>query len=100
MKLYVVTHKDLSGPQKAIQAGHAIAEFMRKYPNNEWNCGSLVYLEVLDEYELDELFFEIAMVKEVYAGFNEPFFDDSLTAIAILGTPKIVEKLKKYPLMT
>ena len=54
MKLYVVVRDDLSVPQKAVQAGHALAEFLIKNETS-WNNGTLVYLRVPNEEHLRKL---------------------------------------------
>ena len=48
-KMYVVTRKDLSPEQQAVQAGHALAEFLLQQSDYEWDNGTLVYLTVPDQ---------------------------------------------------
>jgi hypothetical protein len=51
-KLFVLTRKDLSKSQQAIQAGHALAEYLLRGPVTFWENGTLVYLAVKDETNL------------------------------------------------
>jgi hypothetical protein len=43
-KLYVLVRKDLPKNYQAVQAGHAVAEYLLKNPKTKWNNGTLVYL--------------------------------------------------------
>lgn len=45
MKLYILVRRDLSKSQQAVQAGHAVAEFCRRFPEYR----TLVYLAVTEE---------------------------------------------------
>lgn len=51
-KLYVLVRKDFSKSQQAVQAGHAVAEYLLRGPSTFWGNGTLVYLGVRDENEL------------------------------------------------
>lgn len=44
-KLYVVVNEKLHPSQQAVQAGHAVAEFLRKNPHTQWANGHLIYLK-------------------------------------------------------
>jgi hypothetical protein len=51
-KLYVLVRKDLSRSQQAVQAGHAVGEYLLRGPSTVWGNGILVYLGVRNEEEL------------------------------------------------
>lgn len=51
-KLYVLVRKDLSKSQQAVQAGHAVAEFLLRGPSTFWGNGTLVYLGTRNETDL------------------------------------------------
>jgi len=53
-KLYVLVRKDLSVSQRAVQAGHAVAEWLLHGPETKWNNGTLIYLGVKHEMELEK----------------------------------------------
>ena len=47
MKLYVLIDSGLGPAQKAVQAGHAVAEYLLNNPN-QWKNETLVYLDCPD----------------------------------------------------
>lgn len=100
MKLYVLIRKDLSTSHQMVQGGHAVAEFCRKYPNSEWGYHSLVYLGVPDEGELKSWkeLFELYNDNEVVE-FREPWWDNRLTAVAVLGTDLVQSYVKTLQLI-
>lgn len=53
-KLYVLVRNDLKYSSPAVQAGHAVAQFLLENPNSEWNNHTLVYLKVQSELILRE----------------------------------------------
>ena len=52
-KLYALVRKDLSPSQRAVQAGHAVAEWLLRGPKTDWDNGTLIYLGVRNEDELN-----------------------------------------------
>ena len=99
MKLYVLIRKDLSTSQQAVQGGHAVAEYCRHYPNSDWGYRSLVYLAVENEYELEDWLKIFKSNKDEFAQFNEPWWDNSLTAVAVLGTDSVKTLVKDLKLI-
>lgn len=89
-KLYVLIRADLSQAQQGIQAGHAVAEWMRlqRVQNYAilWKNEILVYLSVKDINCLAEWFAQIMEVdKKAFnnlAAFYEPDMDNQPTTIA------------------
>lgn len=82
MKLYVVIRKDLSISQQAVQAGHALAEFLLHGHRSSWNNGILVYLGVKDKDQLNLLMKKLDFEGTKYAKFIEPDIGNQITAIA------------------
>ncbi len=91
-KLYVVTRKDLSKSQQAVQAGHALAEYLLMN-DTSWGNGTLVYLKVKDENELYSLTKKLECSKIDCTLFREPDFNWQLTAITSLGNNKHFESM-------
>lgn len=77
-KLYILVRKDISKSQQAVQAGHAVAEYLLRVPNTHWDNGTLIYLGVKNERELIEWGNKLSS----WIGFREPDIGNQLTAIA------------------
>ena len=86
-KMYVLVRHDLPPTYRAVQAGHAVAEYLLTYPDTqvEWNNGYLIYLRVSSEQELMEWHWEFEG-KRPYAIFYEPDLGSQATALAVLST--------------
>ena len=93
MKLYVVVRKDLSESQRAVQAGHAVAEFLLRGPNSNWSNGTLVYLGVKGLRQLENLKFKLDRRDISYVEFREPDIGNETTAIATDRQCEFFEKL-------
>lgn len=93
MKLYVITRRDLSISQQAVQAGHAVAELILQDQHTGWN-GTLVYLGVEDEEILSRWVSKLDLRRKTYTKFREPDIGDQLTAIACIDEGSIFSKLK------
>jgi hypothetical protein len=92
-KLYVLTRKDLSKSQQAVQAGHAVAEYLLRGPSTSWDNGTLVYLGVKDEKEL--LFWGKVLDKHSdVIMFREPDRDNEVTALATVSGGEALSKLR------
>ena len=93
-KLYVLVRKDLSKSQQAVQAGHAVAEYLLHGPFTSWGNGTLVYLLVHDEQELKDWIDKLRAMPYNVIMFKEPDKNNEITAIATECDEKVVRKLR------
>lgn len=101
MKMYVIVRKDLPGAQPAVQAGHALAEYLLEQ-EHEWRNGTLIYLAVDNEDELHHWYDKAnAITKGKFEGFWEPDMGNQMTAFAAYDySDKRLENLfKSLPLL-
>ena len=111
-RLYVLVRKDLAPHHRAVQAGHAVAQWCANEasrwkwdgrdvttPPWRWANGVLIYLLVKDEKELRE-WFERFRQKESPMGltegavaWHEPDWQDQMTAFAVIGKREDFENL-------
>lgn len=94
-KLYVLVREDLKGSHKAVQGGHALAELLLSHKLS-WLNGTLIYLGVKNEKELRKLYKKLPCKKKAF--FEEPHWNNSMTAIAAYGK-RLPKFLKKLPLL-
>lgn len=90
MKLYVVTNKGLSKSQQWVQAAHAAIQFTMDLGDKLDRHPSLVILRGDVDYYRD-LFVELNID---CAWFNEPYYNNQLTAVAALNVGELVRDLK------
>lgn len=75
MKLYVLVDKTLPWQHRAVQAAHAVAEYMKQNPNTPWYNGTLVLLGS-DNIEQDAQLCDTI--------WREPYWKNRITAAASL----------------
>ena len=93
MKLYVIVRKDLSISQRAVQAGHAVAEFLLRGPFSRWKNGTLIYLGVKGLIQLENLKLKLNDHGITYVEFREPDIGNEVTAIATDQYCKLFERI-------
>lgn len=89
-KLYILIRRDISPEQQAVQAGHAVAQFLKDNPKTKWSNGTLIYLSVKDDTSLGLWWNIISYMNDnkhdVKCGmFKEPDMDDQVTAMYVYG---------------
>lgn len=98
-KLYLVTREDLPPSQQAVQACHAMTEFLMEHKDegSRWHSTSntLAFLAVSDETSLHRLASKASRRGFRFSLFREPDRGDELTAIALEpGARAILRDLK------
>jgi len=91
-RLYVLTRKDLPGSQPAVQAGHAVAEWLLHDPAS-WKNEYLIYLGVDNEQDLKCWGDKLSRKSIKWIGFREPDRDNELTAIATTCNKNVFSRL-------
>lgn len=90
-KLYVAVRKDLSHSQRAVQAGHAVAEYLLNSP--EWRNQTLIYLGVKGLRQLENLKMKLLERGVKFVEFKEPDIGHQTTAIASDEDDPVFSKL-------
>lgn len=93
-KLYVLIRSDLSESYKAVQAGHAVAEFCLKQRKHDWNNGTMVYLKVKNEEKLLDWAYKLKVEKVPFEIFTEPDIGNEHTALATVSDGEMFRKLR------
>lgn len=94
-KLYVLIRKDLSPSYQAVQAGHAVAEWLLQHGQvTEWQNGTLIYLGIENEKELEHWSQKLDQKNMKWTVFREPDIDNQMTAIACLHDGKVFSNLR------
>jgi len=95
--IYVIVRKDLSKSQQAVQGGHALAQLLLDNQTT-WTNGTLVYLNVSNRNNLEEIYKKLISDDEVVAKFEEPDMFDEMTALAVLSE-SLISKFPDLKLM-
>lgn len=90
-KLILITRKDLTPAQQAVQAAHALRAFIAEHSEEDarWfkESNTLALLSVQNEAELIELWFRANDEGVKVAGFQEPDLNDEYTSLALEPGP-------------
>lgn len=97
-KLYVLVRGDLSKSQQAVQACHAVAEFMLSSKLELWCNETIVLLKVKDMTDLLIWRERIRAKRQLFCEFREPDIGNEATAIAAHGD-ELPELLARLPLL-
>lgn len=102
VKLVTVTRKDLSAGYQLVQSGHAIAEWIKQFPQEfaEWNKQSnyLISLSTDNEQTLKDLYNELKSNGAHVVAFYEADIDNQMTSICYFGTPEMRKHTQKLDL--
>ncbi len=92
MKLYVLVRNDISPSQSAVQAGHAVAEFLLN-DLKTWKNTTLVYLGIKSLKHLELWMHKLDTLGVKFIPWREPDINNEVTAIATTGSSEIFKKL-------
>lgn len=92
MKLYVIVRKDLTPSQIAVQAGHAVAEYLVE-DSQTWRNETLVYLGVKNLFHLEKWMRKLNDFDVRYTTWREPDINNEVTAIASTGSSEYFKQL-------
>jgi peptidyl-tRNA hydrolase len=101
-KVYLVTRADLMPGQQAVQAAHALTEFIFQHPTKaeRWKqeSNTLVMLAAPDERSLNDVI-ERATRHDIHLSvFYEPDLHDALTAVALEPGDQSHKLCRGFPL--
>jgi len=92
MKLYVLIRKDLNHSQRAVQAGHAVAEYLLK-GSDDWKNSTLVYLGVKGEHQLRTWMNKLSRLDIKCVPWREPDMNNQITAIATTAESELFKNV-------
>ena len=94
MKMYIIVRKDLSHSQRAVQGGHAIAQYLLEHSEIDWDNGTLIFLGVINEMQLKRWHEKLIMKDIKCSYFIEPDIGDQMTALAAVDTGEAFKSLR------
>jgi 5-formyltetrahydrofolate cyclo-ligase len=97
-KLYVLVRQDLPKNYQAVQAGHAVAQWILDFPN-AWKNEILIYLKADNEVNLIDAMILLEKNGEKCSPFFEPDLNEEMTALAFLSTTGTDEFAKNHRLI-
>jgi hypothetical protein len=92
MKLYVLVRNDISPSQSAVQAGHAVAEYLL-HDSITWRNTTLIYLGIKSLFQLEKWMDKLEGLGVKYIPWKEPDINNEVTAIATTGSDELFKKL-------
>jgi len=90
-KMFVLTRCDLRRSQPAVQACHAVAEYLLHEQNHGWGNGTMILLGVRNRADLEKWEQRLAEANHAHRTFVEPDIGDQKTALAFVGAPSGLE---------
>ena len=90
-RLYVIVSEELDPVYGCVQGGHALAQYLIEYGQEDWKNEDLIYLKGDVEYWKTVLI----MKGLKFAEFCEPDLNGKLTALAVVNDGKLFRKLEK-----
>ena len=95
VKMYVLVRLDMATVDRAVQAGHAVAEYMKNhYITTTWRNGHMIYLGIPSEDSLNKWEARLQAAGIRFSTFVEPDWGEpQKTALAFCGTGEIVREL-------
>ncbi|MFW9871588.1 MAG: hypothetical protein ACFFG0_00635 [Candidatus Thorarchaeota archaeon] len=77
----------------AVQAGHAVAEYLLHSHFSRWKNQTLIYLGVKGLFQMEKLKYKLDQEDIKYIEFREPDLNNEVTAIASDISCKFFERL-------
>lgn len=96
-RLYVVVRGNMTRSQQAIQCGHAVAKFVKQFPD-VWPNRTLIYLRTPSEEDLLKLHNDLLQLSKHVVLYQDPSWNNS-TSLAVLSTPEVKPLLQKLSLI-
>lgn len=91
-RLYIIVRANITRSQQAIQCGHAVAKFVKEFPD-VWPNRTLLYLRVGSEEELIALHEKLNLISPSLIIYKDPSWN-SFTSIGVFGSPEVMEAVQ------